>query len=62
MQLDITRIAQDLLDRLDQEHIVRKEGIVLLHNTLIAEIEALQAAAAIAPTEASDGQPAPTAT
>lgn len=45
MQLDITKIAQDLLEKLEADHLARKEGVILLHNLLISEIERLQAEA-----------------
>lgn len=44
MNLDITTLANELLAQLDSEHAARKEGIVLLHNAIMAEAEKIRAA------------------
>lgn len=51
MEVDIRKIAEALLSQLDTDHAARKEGVILLHNTIMAEIERLKAPAPVAPAQ-----------
>lgn len=52
MEVDIRKIAEALLSQLDTDHAARKEGVILLHNTIMAEIERLRAPVAPAQVDA----------
>lgn len=51
MNLDITVLANELIAQLDSEHAARKEGVVLLHNAIMAEAEKIRAAQASVASE-----------
>lgn len=59
MNLDITVLANELIAQLDSEHAARKEGIVLLHNAIMAEAEKIRALAefGLIDAEVTEGVP-----
>lgn len=41
MTVDIHALAQTLLAQLDTDHTARREGVILLHNAIMAEVARL---------------------
>lgn len=39
--IDIRKIAEQILAQLDTDHTARREGVILLHNAIMAEVARL---------------------